>query len=90
MVKAKLLPEREVNISFVWKYTELKDAYKSINEALFHSGIYNNTSVNISWIDSRKLNKYSDCPKILKNYNGILVPGGFGKDGSEGKINAIK
>ena len=61
-----------------------------MNEALFHSGIFNNTRVNISWIDSRKLNKYSGCAKILKNYDGILVPGGFGKDGSEGKINAIK
>ncbi len=79
-----------VEIGIVGKYTNLTESYKSLNEALFHSGIFNNTRVNISWIDSRKLNKYSGCAKILKNYDGILVPGGFGKDGSEGKINAIK
>ena len=61
-----------------------------MNEALFHSGIYNNTKVKISWIDSRTLIDDYKSLKILEKYDGILVPGGFGKDGSEGKINSIK
>ena len=55
MVKAKLLPEREVNISFVGKYTELKDAYKSINEALEHAGIVNKAKVNINFVQAADL-----------------------------------
>ena len=80
----------EVSIGIVGKYTNLSESYKSLNEALFHSGIFNNTKVKISWIDSRKLKNLNDCSKVLKKFHGILVPGGFGKDGSEGKINAIK
>ena len=80
----------EVSIAIVGKYTNLSESYKSLNEALFHSGIFNNTRVKISWIDSRKLKNLNNCSKVLKNFHGILVPGGFGKDGSEGKINAIK
>ncbi len=82
--------ERSVEVAIVGKYTNLSESYKSLNEALFHSGIFNNTKVNISWIDSRKLINFKECSKILSKFNGILVPGGFGKDGSEGKINAIK
>ena len=79
----------EVNVAVVGKYTNLSESYKSLNEALFHSGIYNNSTVRISWIDSRKLKNKKITNKILHNFDGILVPGGFGKDGSEGKINAI-
>ena len=81
--------KNEVNVAVVGKYTNLSESYKSLNEALFHSGIYNNSTVRISWIDSRKLKNKKITNKILQNFDGILVPGGFGKDGSEGKINAI-
>ncbi|MAI59492.1 MAG: CTP synthetase [Rickettsiales bacterium] len=81
---------KEIDIAIVGKYTNLSESYKSLNEALFHSGIYNNTKVNISWIDSRKIVDLNKTQKVLKNFHGILVPGGFGKEGSLGKINAIK
>ena len=82
--------EKEINVAIVGKYTNLPESYKSINEALFHSGIYNNTKVKISWIDSRKIKTLENAKNTFKKYHGILVPGGFGKDGSLGKINAIK
>ena len=75
----------EVDVAIVGKYTNLSESYKSLNEALFHSGIFNNSTVKISWIDSRKLKSKKITEKILKKFNGILVPGGFGKDGSEEK-----
>ena len=78
-----------VSVAIVGKYTNLSESYKSLNEALFHSGIFNNSTVNISWIDSRKLKNERITEKILKSFDGILVPGGFGKDGSEGKVYAI-
>ena len=78
-----------VSVAIVGKYTNLSESYKSLNEALFHSGIFNNSTVNISWIDSRKLKNEKITEKILKSFDGILVPGGFGKDGSEGKMYAI-
>ena len=79
----------EVSVAIVGKYTNLSESYKSLNEALFHSGIFNNSTVNISWIDSRKLKNNKITEKVLKLFDGILVPGGFGKDGAEGKIRAI-
>ena len=82
--------ENEINVAIVGKYTNLSESYKSLNEALFHSGIYNNTRVNISWIDSRKIKDFNKTQKTLKDFQGILVPGGFGREGSLGKINAIK
>ena len=83
--------DNTINVAIVGKYTNLSESYKSLNEALFHSGIFNETKVEISWIDSRKLNDFSKVEKTLKNVSqGILVPGGFGKDGAIGKINAIK
>ena len=82
--------EKQVNIAIVGKYTNLSESYKSLNEALFHSGISNNTKVNISWIDSRKINDFKETKKVLRSFHGILVPGGFGKEGSSGKINAIR
>ena len=79
-----------VSVAIVGKYTNLSESYKSLNEALFHSGIFNNTRVEIKWVDSKKIENISKCEQILKKCDGILVPGGFGKDGTVGKINAIK
>ena len=82
--------DNTINVAIVGKYTNLSESYKSLNEALIHSGIFNETKVKISWIDSRKLNDFLKVEKTLKMFQGILVPGGFGKDGVIGKINAIK
>ena len=82
--------KKSVSVAIVGKYTNLSESYKSLNEALFHSGIFNNTKVEVNWIDSKKIESISDCENILHGFNGILVPGGFGKDGTIGKINAIK
>lgn len=82
-------PHDIVNIAIVGKYTKLKDSYKSLNEALDHAGIANNVKVNVKWINSRDLDA-EGADKKLKNIHGILVPGGFGEDGAEGKIRAIK
>ncbi len=89
VVKAKLLPEKEVNVAFVGKYTELKDSYKSINEALEHAGIKNKTKVNINFVDAENLTT-RNVNKILKKADAILVPGGFGERGIEGMILACK
>ena len=89
VVKAKLLPEKEVNISFVGKYTELKDAYKSINEALEHAGIVNKAKVNINFVQAADLTT-KNIRKKLRKADAILVPGGFGHRGVEGMILACK
>ena len=89
VVKAKLLPEKEVNVAFVGKYTELKDSYKSINEALEHAGIKNKTKVNINFVEAENLTT-RNVNKILKKADAILVPGGFGERGIEGMILACK
>ena len=81
-------PKNSVNIAVVGKYTELKDAYASINEAFIHSGSYNNTKVNLKWIESTDIEEKG--VKILEDVDGILVPGGFGRRGIEGMILAIK
>jgi len=80
---------KNVNIGVVGKYVNLKDAYKSLDEALTHGGIANNLKVNLSRIDSKHLNS-QNLKSALKDVSGILIPGGFGKRGSEGKIAAIK
>ncbi len=80
-------PEGEVNIAVVGKYTELLDAYKSLNEALVHGGIENKVKVHLQWIESEIFEKEDPVP-FLEGVNGILVPGGFGHRGSEGKIAA--
>jgi CTP synthase len=80
-------PEGEVTIAVVGKYTGLLDAYKSLNEALVHGGIANKVKVNLEWIESEIFEK-SDPTPYLEHVNGILVPGGFGERGSEGKIRA--
>lgn len=79
-------PKHEVIIAMVGKYVELLDAYKSLNEALIHAGIRNQTKVNIRYIDSENL---QDQISLLDGCNGILVPGGFGVRGVEGKIKAV-
>ncbi|MFT6300277.1 MAG: CTP synthase, partial [Saprospiraceae bacterium] len=79
-------PKHEVIIAMVGKYVELPDAYKSLNEALIHAGIRNQTKVNIRYIDSES---FQDQMSLLDGCNGILVPGGFGKRGIEGKIKAV-
>jgi CTP synthase len=82
-------PENEIAIGIVGKYTELKDSYKSINEAIVHAGIANRAKINIKLIDSETVGS-SEAEKILNEVKGIIVPGGFGNRGIEGKIAAIK
>jgi len=82
-------PEGEVAIAVVGKYTELKDAYKSLIEALFHGGIANRVKVNIDWIESETFEREDPAP-FLEHVHGILVPGGFGERGAEGKISAVR
>ena len=82
-------PEGEVTIAIVGKYTGLKDAYKSLNEALFHGGIANRVKVRLEWIESEVFEGEDPAP-YLENVHGILVPGGFGERGSEGKILAAR
>ena len=81
-------PKKEVDIALVGKYVKLKDSYKSLNEALVHGGIANNCRVNIRYIDSEDLEKGPVAG--LLDVDGILVPGGFGDRGIEGKINAVR
>ena len=89
ITKIILQNKKQVNIAIIGKYVELKDAYKSLDEALTHGGINNKIKVNLVRIDSEKL-KVSEIKKKLKNISGILIPGGFGKRGTDGKIEAIK
>ena len=80
-------PDGEVSIAVVGKYTVLPDAYKSITEALVHGGIANKVKVKIKWLEAEEFEN-SDDPNVLKGVHGILVPGGFGERGAEGKIKA--
>ena len=89
VIKAKLHPVKEVNVSFVGKYTELKDSYKSINEALEHAGIQNKAKVNINFVEAEKITP-KNVKRILKQSDAVLVPGGFGERGVEGMITACK
>ena len=82
-------PEGDVTIAIVGKYTGLKDAYKSLNESLVHGGIANKVRVNIKWLES-EIFETEDAAYYLEDVNGILVPGGFGERGSEGKIAAAE
>jgi len=83
-------PDGEVTIGVVGKYTELKDAYKSLIEALHHGGVANNVKVDIRWIESEKFEERGDgWVEDLHGVHGVLVPGGFGERGSEGKIAAV-
>ena len=80
--------KEKISIGIVGKYVDLKDAYKSLDEALIHGGLSNDVEVNSEWVDSTKINK-KNVDKILKKYSAILIPGGFGARGTEGKIEAI-
>ena len=83
-------PEGEVTIAVVGKYTGLLDAYKSLNEALAHGGIANNTRVKLDWVDSAIFENSQEAVRRLEGVHGILVPGGFGERGTEGKIEAVR
>jgi CTP synthase len=89
VVKASLEPEKEVNIAFVGKYTELQDSYKSINEALEHAGIKYKTRVNINFVLAETITN-KNVAKVLSKTDAVLVPGGFGDRGIEGMIEACK
>lgn len=92
VVNAMEFPEAEVSIAMVGKYVDLTESYKSLNEALRHAGIQTHTKVKINYIDSEKLESDEDSPEmdIVKAADAILVPGGFGKRGVEGKIRAVQ
>ncbi len=89
IVAAMERPQHEVDVAFVGKYVDLQDSYKSLNEALKHAGIHTSSRVNIHYFDSEELEK---TPGVggLDKMDAILVPGGFGKRGTEGKIRAIR
>ena len=88
VIDGALNPEKEVTIAMVGKYMELIDAYKSLNEALHHAGINTHTKVNIRYIDSQKIEE--EGVSLLDGVDGILVPGGFGNRGVEGKIATVR
>ena len=88
VVDAMLHPEREINIAMVGKYVDLTESYKSLSEALIHAGIHTRTRVNICYVDSEQLER--EGTSALSEMDGVLVPGGFGERGIEGKILAVK
>jgi CTP synthase len=79
---------KKISVAIVGKYVDLKDAYKSLDEALIHGSLSNDVELNTQWVDSTKINK-KNVSKVLKDYSAILIPGGFGARGTEGKIEAI-
>ncbi len=82
-------PEGEVKVAIVGKYTQLEDAYKSIAEALTHGGMANRVKVSVEWVDAETFDREDPAP-YLEGFNAILVPGGFGERGTEGKIKAAQ
>ncbi len=88
VIKEMEFPKFEVTVAMVGKYTDLTESYKSLNEALSHAGIQTHSKVNIQYVDSEKIE--TEGTDILKDADAILVPGGFGKRGVEGKITAIQ
>lgn len=89
LVNRIIMPSHEVKIAFVGKYLDLKESYKSLTEALIHAGANLDSRVNIKWVDSEKIEEDGN-EKYLKDCDGILVAGGFGERGIEGKIEAIR
>ena len=83
-------PQKTITIAIAGKYTKLSDAYISVVESLKHAGYRNNAKVEIKWINSEECNEYGECKKLLKDVQGLVVPGGFGVRGIEGKLNAIR
>ncbi|HYM29790.1 MAG TPA: CTP synthase [Candidatus Cybelea sp.] len=90
VVRRVTMPEGEVKIAIVGKYTGLKDAYKSLSEALVHGGIANNVRVNMEWLEAEIFERGEETVTLLEGVHGILVPGGFGERGAEGKIKAAR
>jgi len=88
VVTAQFSPQQQIKIAIVGKYIELSDAYKSINESLIHAGIATKTKIELVYLDADKVTTEGDA--LLKGMHGILIPGGFGNRGVEGKIAAIK
>ena len=82
-------PVEEVSIGLVGKYVEYEDSYKSLKEALLHAGIAHQSKVNIEWIESEQM-EWPECSEYLQRFDGILVPGGFGRRGIAGMLNAIR
>ena len=89
VVEALLNPEYTVRVAMVGKYVELPDAYKSVNEALLHAGVKNRVKVQIDYVNAEELES-QDVNEVLKDADAILVPGGFGERGTEGKMQAIQ
>jgi len=87
-VHAQANPEAETDIAFVGKYVDLQDSYKSLNEALIHAGIHTRSRVKVHYVDSEEIENSGVA--VLEKMDAILVPGGFGKRGTEGKIAAIR
>ncbi|OFZ94518.1 MAG: CTP synthase [Betaproteobacteria bacterium RIFCSPLOWO2_02_67_12] len=88
IVESQEHPEHEVDVAFVGKYVDLQDSYKSLTEALVHAGIHTRSRVKIHYIDAERIE--ADGPGALEKMDAILVPGGFGRRGTEGKIRAIQ
>ncbi len=88
VIEAPTRQDAEVTVAMVGKYVDLADAYKSVNEALYHAGIHTNTRVNIEYVDSEQLERQGLGP--LQKVDAVLVPGGFGERGIEGKISAVR
>src|SRR5256885_1468459 len=89
MVHRVKQPSRQVNIGLVGKYVEYEDSYKSLKEALLHGGLAHDAKVNITWIEAERL-KWPEASGELEAFDGILVPGGFGRRGIEGMLQAIR
>jgi CTP synthase len=90
LVQRIVAPPRKVRIAVVGKYTDFVDSYKSVQEALIHGGIANNVGVDMSWISSDSFTSRERTREILSQYDGLLVPGGFGVRGVEGMVGAIR
>ncbi len=91
IVRRRLQPDGEVTVAIVGKYTVLKDAYKSLIEALHHGGVANNVKVNIDWVEADTFAGDRDaCEARLQGAHAVLVPGGFGERGAQGKIEAVR
>jgi CTP synthase len=89
LVHKIIMPSQQMKIAFVGKYLDLKESYKSLTEALIHAGAHLDTKVNIKWVDSEKVEE-EGASKFLNDCDGILVAGGFGERGIEGKIQSIQ
>lgn len=89
LVKRVIAPKDSVTIGFVGKYLDLKESYKSLTESFIHAGAHLNTKVNLKWVDSEEIES-TGAEKLLDDVDGILVAGGFGQRGVEGKVEAIK